>query len=121
MEPNFSTGSHFGSEVCTESGSAPGWWQTGQRQPQNYGLDSFFTLGTEILVANSSQDTLGYLRKMPEEERCRIGERACRKVRSRHTVAHRAAELETFLREYQNSAAFATMFPLQQPMFRYAS
>lgn len=86
-----------------------------------HGLDSFFTLGTEILVANSSQDTLGYLRKMPEEERCRIGERACRKVRSRHTVVHRVAELETFLRESQNSAAFATMFPLRQPVFRYAS
>lgn len=84
-----------------------------------HGLDSFFTIGTEILVSDSPKQTLEYLRKMPEEERCKIGERAYKKVRSRHTATHRAAELETFLREALNKRAFSSVFPLRQPVFQY--
>ncbi|MBW4648527.1 MAG: TIGR04290 family methyltransferase [Kastovskya adunca ATA6-11-RM4] len=60
------------------------------------GLDTFFELGKEILVADSPADVLGYLRQMPEEERRAIGDRARKRVLAEHTSAHRAAELEQY-------------------------
>ncbi len=63
------------------------------------GLDGFFKIGKEILVARSPQDTLGYLREMPEKEWRAIGERAHRRVMAEHTSAHRAAELEAYALE----------------------
>lgn len=63
------------------------------------GLDSLFELGTEILVARSAADTLGYLRELPEAERLAIGERARQRVLTQHTAAHRAHELEEYVRE----------------------
>lgn len=69
------------------------------------GLDGLFKIGKEILVANSPDDTLRYLRGMSEEERLVVGERARLKVLSRHTAAHRAAELEEYLSEALNRTA----------------
>jgi len=63
------------------------------------GLDSLFELGTEILVARSAADTLGYLRELPETERLAIAERARQRVLTQHTAAHRAQELEEYVRE----------------------
>lgn len=63
------------------------------------GLDSFFRIGQEILVSRSPEDTLDYVRGIPEEERREIGERARRRVLAEHTAAHRAAELEAYARE----------------------
>jgi len=60
------------------------------------GLDSFFTIGEEILVAYSAKDTLAFLREICKSERKLIGERARKKVLSRHTAAHRAKELEGY-------------------------
>lgn len=60
------------------------------------GLDTLFEFGTEILVARSPEDTLSYLRDMPEEERQAIGQRARERVLAQHTAAHRAAELEGY-------------------------
>ncbi|MGE5496585.1 MAG: glycosyltransferase [Syntrophothermus sp.] len=60
------------------------------------GLNEYFELDKEILVSQSPGDTLFYLKKLPEEERQRIGERARVRVLSKHTSAHRAAELETY-------------------------
>jgi spore maturation protein CgeB len=60
------------------------------------GLDSFFTFGQEILVSHSAQETLHYLRDMPEDERHAIGERARQRVLAQHTAAHRAQELEGY-------------------------
>lgn len=63
------------------------------------GLDNFFEPGSEILVARSASDVLGYLRELSEEERRAIGERARERVLAGHTASHRAAELEGYLRE----------------------
>jgi len=62
------------------------------------GIDHFFVPGEEILIARSIQDTLRYLRELPEEERRTIGRRARDRVLAEHTPAHRAAELEAYAR-----------------------
>jgi spore maturation protein CgeB len=61
------------------------------------GLDQFFKPGEEILVADSGQDILRYLREISDEERERIGERARARVLAGHTAAHRASELERYV------------------------
>jgi spore maturation protein CgeB len=63
------------------------------------GLDEFFVPGEDILIAHDSADTLRYLREMPDSERRRIGARARAAVLQKHTSAHRAAELVTYLQE----------------------
>ncbi len=63
------------------------------------GLETFFASGKEILMARSENDTLRFLREMPDEERRAIGERARVRVLGAHTAAHRAAELESCVRE----------------------
>ncbi len=60
------------------------------------GLESFFELGSEILVSNCAADTLRYLRQLPDDERLAVGARARQRVLSAHTAAHRAAELEQY-------------------------
>ena len=61
------------------------------------GLDTFFTFDEEILVSRSPEDTLRYLREMPEDVSRAIGERARKRVMAEHTAAHRAAELEGYV------------------------
>lgn len=63
------------------------------------GLDSFFELGSEILVSRSPEETLAYLRELSEEERRAMGERARAKVLAEHTAARRAEELEGYAEE----------------------
>jgi spore maturation protein CgeB len=63
------------------------------------GLDELFVPGKEILIARDANDTLRYVREVPDEERRRIGERARKVVLRKHTSAHRAAELLSYLRE----------------------
>ena len=63
------------------------------------GLEQFFAMGREILVSSSPEETLHYLHKIPEEERLAIGERSRTRVMQHHTAAHRAAELEGYVRE----------------------
>lgn len=63
------------------------------------GLDTFFTFDSEILVSYSAADTLRYLREICNSERKTIGLKARKKVLSRHTVAHRAQELESYAAE----------------------
>ncbi|HWR52679.1 MAG TPA: glycosyltransferase [Bryobacteraceae bacterium] len=72
------------------------------------GLDSILRIGKEVLVAQSAEDTLRYLRGMSEEERMVIGERARLRVVSAHTAAHRAVELEGHIAEALNSTAKRT-------------
>lgn len=59
------------------------------------GLDQFFHLGEEILVAHNPQDVERYL-TMPEDQRLDIGERCRKRVLSAHTSVHRAMELERY-------------------------
>jgi hypothetical protein len=58
------------------------------------GLDTFFALGSEILVADTSEDALRFLTKVSEAERRAIGGAARARILARHTSDHRAAELE---------------------------
>ncbi|MDB5828068.1 MAG: hypothetical protein JWQ73_2288 [Variovorax sp.] len=62
------------------------------------GLDSLLLPDKEIFLADSTADALRLLRDVPEEERVATGERARRRVMAEHTAAHRAAELEGYLR-----------------------
>lgn len=62
------------------------------------GLDTFFTLGEEILVAHSADDVQGYL-QMDDAKRKAIGERLREKVLALHTSDHRAMELEQHWQE----------------------
>lgn len=61
------------------------------------GLDTFFALGMEILVTRTPEQTLEYLRDLPEGERKNIGARARARILAAHTAAHRAAELEWYI------------------------
>ena len=63
------------------------------------GLDSFFEIGREILVSFSAEDTLRILRETTEKERRAVGDRARARALAAHTAAHRAAELEAYVRE----------------------
>jgi spore maturation protein CgeB len=63
------------------------------------GLGSFFEPGEEVLVANSAEDTLKYLRTIPEGDRRDIGRRAQERVLAAHTADHRARELEQYVEE----------------------
>ena len=58
------------------------------------GLESFFRIGEELLVAETRQDVLRILRTLPEERRLGIGAAARRRILSAHTADQRAAELE---------------------------
>ncbi len=61
------------------------------------GLDTFFAIGGEILVARDTADALRAIRDTSEAERRLIGERARARVLAAHTAAHRAAELESYV------------------------
>jgi spore maturation protein CgeB len=69
------------------------------------GLAEFFEPGSEILIAQTTEDVLEILRRMPETERLAIGARARERVLAAHTAAHRAAELESYIAEYRYQRA----------------
>jgi len=60
------------------------------------GLDQFFTLDREIVVAQTAEDTIAALERSETELR-QIGANARARVLSEHTAAHRARELEAIL------------------------
>ena len=57
------------------------------------GLGELFAEGAELLIADSTEDVVGFLTGLPEAERTAIGAAARRRVLSEHTGARRAAEL----------------------------
>ena len=63
------------------------WWE---------GLDEFFAPEREIIVVRTTEDVLTALERS-DAELSRIGAAAREGVLSRHTAAHRAAELEVLL------------------------
>jgi spore maturation protein CgeB len=63
------------------------------------GLETFFKMDQEILIARSPADTLRYLREVPDDERGAIGQRARQRVLKEHTAADRAAQLEQYAYE----------------------
>lgn len=62
------------------------------------GLDDVLEPGREILIAESSDDVLHHL-MLPERDRVAIGQRARARILAEHTAAHRASELEHYVRE----------------------
>ena len=65
------------------------------------GLDWFFTPGSEIVVADSSDDAIAAL-QMDDAELQRIARRARERVLAEHTAEHRARELEQLLENALN-------------------
>jgi spore maturation protein CgeB len=63
------------------------------------GLEDLFEIGSEIMVADSSDDVLRLLREVPEPEPAAIGRRARAKVLRDHTAARRAEQLEGYALE----------------------
>lgn len=61
------------------------------------GIDEFLKPGEEILLARDADEVIALLRDLPDEARRAIGENARRVVLSRHTAAHRALELESYV------------------------
>lgn len=61
------------------------------------GLDTLFSPCREILIARTAQESLRYMRELSDAERNRIGQAALKRVRARHTAAHRAFELESYI------------------------
>ena len=60
------------------------------------GLDSFFKLGSEILVSRSPDDTLDFLKDLPPDDRAAIARNARKKILEFHTGQHRAEEIERY-------------------------
>lgn len=63
------------------------------------GLDAILPPGREILCPDGPEAVLAILRDQPEAERRAIGAAARETVLARHSAAHRAGELESYLRE----------------------
>jgi spore maturation protein CgeB len=61
------------------------------------GLDQFFRIGSEILIAASTEDVVSILTGMPEDERRSIAAAARQRVLLSHSAACRAEELEHLL------------------------
>lgn len=76
------------------------------------GLDEFLDLGSEILVADSTQEVIEMLQDISEKECAAIGKRARARVLAAHTAAHRAAELEALIESCTGAA---------QPQFQEAT
>lgn len=62
------------------------------------GIDHFFTPGREILLPESTAEVVEILRGTHPDDRRAIGEAARGRILAAHTSAHRAEELESFLR-----------------------
>lgn len=69
------------------------------------GLDSFFAIGSELLVVESAEQVCHYLATYDEEQRIALAARARARVLAEHTAAHRAATLECYL--FEDTAARA--------------
>jgi spore maturation protein CgeB len=63
------------------------------------GIESLFEPGTEMLLAETSEEVVGILRGRTAEEAAAMGKAARARVMASHTAAHRAAELEAHLLE----------------------
>jgi spore maturation protein CgeB len=61
------------------------------------GLETIFVPGKHILLAQSADDVLFFLRELPEERRRQLAERAREHVLAHHTAAHRAIALEDYV------------------------
>jgi spore maturation protein CgeB len=79
------------------------------------GLETFFDIGSELLVARSTEDVVEYLHHIDEPARVEIGRRGNRAVMQRHTADHRALELEGYfqtLSRSQSRSRSLSLYPL---------
>jgi spore maturation protein CgeB len=67
------------------------WWE---------GLDAFFESGRQIIIVRTTEDVLAAL-DLSNAELAQIGASARERVLSRHTAAHRAAELEKLMSQFR--------------------
>jgi spore maturation protein CgeB len=72
------------------------WWE---------GLDTFFTPGTEILVARSATEVVEHLAHVDDERRDQIGAAARARVLAQHTAEHRVDELEEHVAQVRERSA----------------
>jgi spore maturation protein CgeB len=63
------------------------------------GLETIFEPETEILIARCAEESIRYLADMPWEALEEVGRRGRDRVLREHTAAHRARQLEGYLRE----------------------
>ena len=63
------------------------WWE---------GLDTFFTLGEELLIAHTAEDTINAL-QLSDAQLARMSRAARQRTLEEHTATRRAVELETAL------------------------
>lgn len=68
------------------------------------GLETIFTPGAEIIVANSTEQIVEILRTMPLADAAVLGEAARQRVLREHTAAHRAGELLSYFSEILEGA-----------------
>jgi spore maturation protein CgeB len=61
------------------------------------GLESIFRPDEDILIVETADDVLRFIRDIPNERRCQIGWNARRRVLREHTAAHRAETLEQYI------------------------
>jgi spore maturation protein CgeB len=69
------------------------------------GVEHFFEPGVEMLVASDGCQVAEYVRSVTLSKAKQIGERAFRRVRSEHTYAHRAAQIDALLGAVQFDTA----------------
>jgi spore maturation protein CgeB len=72
------------------------------------GLDTLFTPGREIILADKAEDVLELLADTSKTARASQAEAARERVLKAHTAKHRAGELEGFLRETIKARATAS-------------
>ena len=69
------------------------------------GLETLFEPGREILIAESSDDTVRYLNELSEAERSALADRARARIMRNHTGKHRAEQLVRYMRETMSGVA----------------
>ena len=69
------------------------------------GLDSLFTIGREVLVAENAEDSLRYLQDTSDSDRRAIGDAARRRILAEHTPECRAIQLEGYLKEANDNVS----------------
>jgi spore maturation protein CgeB len=71
------------------------------------GLETFFELDEEILIASSAEEVLEFLKTISERDRRALGERGRLRVLASHTSEHRAIELESYVAEVMQTTTSA--------------
>jgi len=71
------------------------------------GIDTFFTPGSEIMLADSADEVIAALTSVAGAAARAMGRAARERVLAEHTAARRAAELENYILAARESDAFS--------------